>query len=85
VRKCLKQAHVGGVLCVAYVSFTHVSIVVINVYKRFIFYFSIETRTFVTFFYFSKVFILKTLNSQCENNGNLKYLYTKTKNSKFCP
>ena len=32
------------------------------------------------FFIFPMFFIiLKTLNSQCENNGNLKHLYTKLK------
>ena len=56
-------------------------IVVVNVYKRF-FYFSIK-NAFLTFFYFSNVFIFfvkKTSNNQCENNSNLIHFCPKTEN-----
>jgi len=42
-----------------------------NVYKRFLFFY--KNRIFNVSFYFPNAFYLKkTLNSKCENKGNLK-------------
>jgi len=53
------------------------SIVVINVYKRF---YLLYKNAFLTFFIFPTFFIKKTMNSQCENNGNLKHFVQNLKN-----
>jgi len=56
-------------------------IVVINVYKRYFYFF--YKNSFLTFFlFFQRFFLSKTLNSQCENNGTLKHLCTKTEKIK---
>jgi len=65
------------------VAYNDLTIVVINVYKRF-FLFCCK-NAFLTFFYFSNVFFIFENVEQCKNNGNLKHLYTKTEKSKCCP
>jgi len=61
-------------------SYVHCSIIVVIYVFINVFFFIFLQKAFLTFFNFPNVFFLKkTLNSQCENSGNLEYLHTKIK------